>query len=397
MTSIIYGATYKVVGPIATDSFSYSITENPYTVTTRQYTSTLNDVLTTYTDTGGTDNNFSISVTQGVTCPGYSISSKTPAICSVTSSGVVTRQTDGVAIIEISNAKGKVTYSRNLQYTGGSTTSTTSYIEGSLAKHIENNINNMINGKSPGPATQNTYSTNNGNVNSPSVVRNPNLFCSAYNISHMSTMTTLGSQFPIALISPRHIIKAHHTDTSYTMTKVCFLDKNGTYQTANVVSHLFINNIDPLNQDTEVLYLDRDIDVMACPPAKVLPSNFASYLPSFGTVNIPVISKGYTRGDYLRLQYYKYTAASKQLILSSSYPNSWFESIIAGDSSGLLWVPIQNDMVLLNCIYTNVNQDNYASFISSIETAMNTLAAAQGDNRAFSLSKVDLSAFTKYS
>lgn len=392
--NISFAATPVIKGPSANDHFSYSISETPKTWTPPQYTYQVDDIIYTVTEYSGTDNNYSITLTPSVNFPGYEMKSLTPTICSVTPTGAVARILDGVGTVQITSGRCIEQITRTFAHTTGTPATTTSDYEApSLAKHILTNIANMIAAKSPGATTQNTYTSNDYATNNPTVVRNPNLFCKSYDMTHMTVSSSLGGHYPSALISKRHVIRAIHVDPTYTMSKVNFLDRSGNIRSANIVSHSVLSSIDASNLDTVVFYLDRDIDYIE--PAYFLPSDFMNYLPSVDSISLPAVSKGWTAGDKIRLEYF--TITGKQNVYdSATKPSSWYEDISPGDSSGLYWFPIDGRLVLLDCIYTTGGGDSYADYRTAIETAMNQLASAAGNTTTYSLNTVDLRGFKHY-
>lgn len=406
--------------------FSFSVVENP---------TILSPVISPFTDrdanfaeiTGSlAANDFVIKVLPSLAIDGSpTFESLTPETARVDGNGHVTRVANGYAkiLIRMPSPLGTRAVERTMSASGTYQTAKyfQSYNAGSLGHHITQALLAMVNGKTANDGTMNLFTSNNYSTAAPVVVRNPNVFTGGLSLSAISVINGTGYVHPGLLISPRHVIGATHYQPDSVIT---FMRSDGSFVTANVVSRqnqvgasLTTTGV----TDIQVAYLDRE--VTGIQPFKLLPSDWATYLPTakrevpygsatYKTVKLPCLTKtahkiNGTMGDQISINEVLELndtdlGLSVQTVvhgLHTILDTSRFHSLIkSGDSGGPVFVPINGDLVLLTAYWFAGSGTNYADARSAIDTAMNALASAAGDPAAgtYSVQTVDLSGFTRY-
>lgn len=353
-----------------------------------------------------TTNNFKINVVDGSAC---TFTSNTPSICTVDSLGNVARVANGVCNISVFTSGTSIsapsvrTVTRTMQGDAVVVSSQyQSWAPGSLAAHIDTAIRTMIVGKQAGMDTQAVLSSSTGNISSPAIIRNSNLFTGSLDLSAISVYTSAfgNNMFPVVLLSPWHLIAGHVGCNPG--QQVVFKRFDGGYEVRTVVSQVEIR--EPFGYNDYVGILNAPITTIV--PMPLLPSNWAAKLPStvkyLNQINLPVLNKGLGAGDKIRIlncngifTQYSYDN-SYRLLLSKTTDAAlapWSSDIIGGDSNGPVFVPINGTAALLHCMNTTNGGIFYPSEITAIQTAMNSLDLGGGTQ---TLSTVDLTGFNTY-
>lgn len=416
------------------EGLNYSVVEMPSGSTTNVAPATVQDCVVTTTTKSGVDSNCKLQVIEPFNYPGKSFTSLTPTICSVDASGNVTRLQDGNAQVQITTAAGNVIFTRTfVQSPSSATSAVTGFVAGSLSKHVYDNVAAMVAGRTPSDTTTNIYSSNNYTDNVPdsnghnygpnNAIINPSNFVTAsgYDFSGMTVANYYGAGFfPAKLISPRHVIVAHHVGD---VGKCTFKGIDGNYYSGTVIDSKTLSSYSTDIGDVRVCYLDTAINA-AVIPFKTLPSNWYNYFtmnsrfsnPTDGF--LPMVSKGRAAGDKFRIQPCElirkndltpgytftqpYPFVQCGINAHPSFDPGWFSPTISGDSSGPCFLPIKGvgdatpKLVLLFSYWIASGGANYAEFNSTIELAMNDLAAAHGDGTTYTLGHPNLSSFTTY-
>jgi hypothetical protein len=398
MTAVRFNSSKVFRGLRGGTDSQLSITENPTGGSVANTTPTIKDMVVARSVYTSATNNFAI---RSVSPLGGSASfvSSTPSICSVDVAGNVSASANGSCLIDVLHAPSRRTVSRTMALSGSVTTDTwSSYISGSLANHIDLGVRAMISGKSSGAATQAVLTSSAGQASSPAYVRNSGLFTGALSLAAISVYTTAmdSNIFPVVLISPWHII-AGHVGCSPGQ-QIVFKRDDGGYEVRTVVSQL---HLAAANSDNYVGILNSPISTIT--PMPFLPSNWLTYIPCLEAsaglgyqrgVHLPVLNKGYTAGDWIRiLQCYSVTSndAYMSLTMHSVSPfASWSSNIIGGDSNGPVFVPVNGVAALCHCMNFTNGGGFYPAQLPDIQAKMNTLGAAQ------TLTTVNLSGFPTY-
>lgn len=139
--------------------------------------------------------------------PPVSIYSDTPEVCTVNAAGEVGHVTDGRCAIVMRSRYGERVFRRSLT-TFGSTEfgDVTSYTPGSLAHETYNLLLSYFDGVTVANAESKLKL--HGGVNDS--LPNPNRIAQEIDMSWQSVVSSAGSAYPVALISPRHVIGASH-------------------------------------------------------------------------------------------------------------------------------------------------------------------------------------------
>ena len=363
----------------------------------------------------------------------FTITNLTPSVCTIGADQLVTTSVPSGAQtcrISVSNGRDEVCKVGSVYLSGAAQTNYfKTFIAGSLGKHITDKILALISGKTMSNAVCRMFSTNNYRTDTPSVVRSSANFGASLDMSGISaingTTAVGGYVHPGMLVSPRHIITCSHFPTS---PKLVFLNSAGVIETANIVSYSHSIGASLVQRgytDITVGYLDRAIT--GCKLFKVLPSNWASYLPQSMTDSppmyaernaipnrIPVLMKTVRNGllgdlDAIHInELMMVDGGDKEVLLTGGAPigqydvtighESWRNNVYGGDSGSPVFFPVNNDLVLLGTFFGPGYFYHIGDFGPQINAAMNALATTAGDPNAgtYALQTANLSSFTAY-
>lgn len=420
--SIVFQNMSKIIrGYRQEDNFTYTIIENPLGAPGSTSTSAVYDANITSTVSTGVTNNFGIFVSKSLSNLGNPVfTSITPSIASVDSSGNVSRVLDGNATIAINTAGIEQRYSRTMALSGSVTVlGVQAYLTNSVGASVSSFVDTLISGKTAQGNTsglggiQNLMSTNNYNLsgsNTITATRNSGFFASSLDFSGIGIANDNSSfnTHPPLLVTSRHIMGANHYQVAGGLigSKVAFMRIDGTIQTETILSTWS----DPESDDHWIGLLSNPIT--GCTPLKIMPSGWKNYFKSLDTLvgnspgSIPVLCKvthkpDGTTDDRVSILELTSVQSDKKDFIVVSKPSvvsrqSWYSPIIGGDSGGAIMIPINGSLVLLAAFFTSSGGYSVEKDSTEEETAMNTLAAAQGDNTVYSFSRADLSGFTSY-
>lgn len=360
---------------------------------------TREDIQYTETTTTGATNNCRLHVAMPLRTSKYMFRSITPNICNVDATGHVRRIINGTGIVSVDAERGGVRFVRNLtQATTVVKGSDGVFLAGSLGKHIYDSVAAMISGKSPGATSQAVLSSSSGGWSAPDHVRNSNLFTGALDLTAISVYTEAqgNNKFSIVLISQDHVIGGHAG--TWPGKKVVFKNSANNYEVRTVVAQYLVAKN---TGEDYVGVLDSSINTIT--PMTLMPAGWESYLPNFNSdVNVlPVLNKGWTAGDYIRILLNSYGAdrsATKNFIYLSTGAgifSSWTSAVIGGDSNGPVFVPVNGSPVLLHCMNYTIGGAHYSYYRTNIQDQMTALSLDYGKpNRT--LGSANLSGFTAY-
>lgn len=386
------------------------------------------DCIETTTTTPSVANNFQMNVRESLLLPGYTLINQTPSIVSV-SGDSVTRIANGTAIIDIVTPVGTRRYTRTMTNVSSVSYRVKNYKTGSVGLHIKAAVDAMISGKTPGSPTQKFTTTNNNNPANFSASWNSGIFTgnpasggldfSAITLSHPNDGYTTNSpeMFPWVLISPRHIIAANHIFSGASDQAIAWLTPAGAVKTATVLSAAHGGHAINVSADLAVGYLSTPITGIT--PASILPANYLNYMCSvnLGTARntsisaLPILYKcfnGPADRSYSSVVGIGEISGMGTSVLSVSFNavdnvadtdyGVWGYGTRGGDSGTPVFLPINNQAVLLGCLTMATAFSPVVEYVDWIESAMNTLATNQGDPAAgtYELTRCDLSGFTQY-
>jgi hypothetical protein len=241
-------------------------------------------------------------------------------------------------------------------------------------------------------------------------VLNPSAFTAGLDLSFIAVQTRYNGtdEFPAMLVNSRFILCAAHVAG---FKQLVFKAPGGAYASANIISG---TTIDYPRTDIFLGYLDAPITAIA--PAKFLPADWASYLPTVLATDLvemnlsavpagthpsflPLIAKTFTPGsDRPWGDGYSIVGAGSDPTASppSAFAGWSIKQAIGGDSSGPLLALVDGAPVLVSAWHTPTGGPWYASSLAAIASAMASLASARGDGNAYAIATVDLSGFSTF-
>lgn len=223
------------------------------------------------------------------------------------------------------------------------------------------------------------------------------------------------------LISNRHVLLAKHVSDTFVLPQtVYFVNNSNTTFTYTITAVSIIGSSSGTGYtDISIGYLNTTIDA-SLSFHKVIPSGFLSYIQNgsiysgnqFISPYLPVLYMDGGDGASTNkrtwcgnLQYICDTCTSDLLqyvrpIAGAKYNNS--QAIIGGDSGNIIFIPVNNEIVILGTWYTtsggagnpgdDLGQSSFiAPNITEINSVMSTLAGT-----SYSLTQADLSGFNTY-
>ena len=203
---------------------------------------------------------------------------------------------------------------------------------------------------------------------------------------HETSVTNGGTGI---LISPRHILHAHHAGMNgfYKGITVHFVGLNGKREAAREID--FINLTPDIqggtNNDCQIGILDRDLDNVT--PARVLPPDAARYW----TNGLPVLVR--SQSNYLWVADSAMSGPWLMFRQSSQWPALSQVSAIGGDSGGGIFLPFGDELVACaNISHGSGANWNVAAQHEAINAAMRTLSE-RNHAPVYQLTPVD---FSKY-
>jgi hypothetical protein len=174
------------------------------------------------------------------------------------------------------------------------------------------------------------------------------------------------------LISPRHILHAHHAGMNgfYKGITVYFVGANGRRESAKEID--FINLTPDIqggtNNDCQIGILDRDL--VHVTPARVLPPDAHHYW----TNGMPVLVR--SQSNYLWVAESSMNGPWLFFRESSKWPLLSQRSAIGGDSGGGIFLPFGNELVACaNISHGSGANWNTGFLFHQINTAMSNLSA----------------------
>lgn len=269
-----------------------------------------------------------------------------------------------------------------------------SYAEGSLAKSASDEVDSRIAGKDA--SAKLIFTTQDHGT--PTYVRNAGCWAADIDLTSISPWnSTGGNQRAGTLISPRHVIFCEHLDFHPSAgATIRFVAQDNTVVTRTITALATPDNYVPYYPDITIGVLDSDVPE-SISFAKVLPSDYADYLPSVGLFMpgmsyIPALALDQEEKALITEWIQSNTSNS---FASSAEPQRllFFESITIGDSGNPAFLIIDGELVLLNT-WTFGGGGGGTSVMANLST-INSLMTTLGGG--YQLTEVDLSEFPDYS
>lgn len=414
MKIICDNETVKKIYPrdFSENGFELTATLEPtYVQEPSQYTEEINDLTFDVDDEGIIDYNYQLTVTPsvGVDIKELSYNSSDNLIGTIDSNGLVEWVSDGkIDVTANINRFFKKGLSLNLKQTHIKNYTFLSYSEGSLGKHMTDEIDRLILNKT-WAATRTIFTSRNKDTNV--FIRNPNCFmkdvigvtatsayCSCYD-------TGAWWYRNVTMISPIHYIAARHWGPVVGNT-VRFVSKNNVVYTRTVVGIKYSTYPNGMYSDLAIGVLDEALptDIEFC---KVLPEDFQDYLIGYETPptdndvyikQIPIVAIPQDWWWIIHAwRYYMYNNSNGVVIgqpTNSTYA-SWYQELRGGDSGLPNGCIINNEWVLFGCAYTIPGRPFTSLNIDWINDAMDYLSATYS-KPTYHLTEYDLSSFPKY-
>jgi len=364
--------------------------------------------------------------TYQIVAPGLvEIVNMTPDICSVGGNLVASYVSTGTGRVKVTtkqiNTGAVFTDILEMKFSalGGQswdTYSFTSYVPGSLAKHINDTVNSMVSGKNPS-TDKNVYSILNHGwwlpeaYVPPNYQRNPNLWCAnmvnkltCASPYHEHQNPAVGGLWGGTAITPRNVITCEHVNHLNPGIVLRFITPDNQLIKRTVVAYGTIPN-----SDLRISTLDEDLPASIV-PAKYLPSTWKEYIPSlslnlgggFGqnALNcVPAINFD---------QFEKVSVLGVSLLTDSDPPLGagwlginnvilpWLAGPIPGDSGNPILFPINGELAIIS-VFTYPWAGSFTSlYLSQINSEIASQAAAAHQTTYHQVSTIDLSSFTNY-
>ena len=262
-------------------------------------------------------------------------------------------------------------------------------------------IDKLLEGKTPGPATQNLFTTVTATVTnmvSNVFVRNPHVWTGPnVDLTAVSAYDTkddgYGTKFAITAISPIHCIGAAHANLK-PGTQLNFVGVDNMTATREVVSSINVAD------DIDVYLLDSELP-RTITPMKILPADWAKYLrlgDDSDTPPIPVLFVNQADRVYCAeaTRIGKESTPMVYYHLPSTNQRAAFNTqVISGDSSFPEMLLIRGEPVLLSCWHFGGYGAGplEASHFDEINAAMHTLSTKTGLTSDYQLTTPNLRGF----
>jgi hypothetical protein len=294
---------------------------------------------------------------------------------------------------------------------GGQVDAFCEFTSGSLAKNCSDNIDNRLLNKNPNIA-KNVYSTQNHSTST--YVRNIECWAYGLDLTCMSPWNTNGANTRAGtLISPSHLVFASHYEIDIG-SKIRFVSLNNEVIERTLVDKIACGN------DASLGLLDSDVP-NSISFAKMLPSNWSSYLPTiyrnsayinnYTIYKIPILSLDQEEKALVK----EFFAVDRTVVTvtkpptqnyldpnnnyNNTYPNrlTFYEEIIGGDSGNPSFLIINNQLVLITTWLSNDSGPFYTGLINVLNTNMNLLWTRNNrSGSSYTTTVIDLSSFTLY-
>jgi hypothetical protein len=348
---------------------------------------TLQDVVVERHSDASYNANVQIRIEESVITPSFE--SLTPSVVSVDPYGLATVLSEGRAIVLIRT--GPVTRRvewQAMQPTGATVDVFSSWAEGSVARHMTDAVDSRLAGKSAATALR-IFTTQ--NHSSASYVRNTSLWCAdlAQALTCLSPWNSnAGAVKAGTAVTPRHVVFAGHYSFPIGTTLRFVAANNAVIE--RILTHT--SGI-PGVWDLRLGLLSSDLPA-SITPAKVLPSDYANWMPHWvAPYRVPGIRLDAEEkalvGDAANNDWYKPTD-TKRL--------EFYEDLIGGDSGNAGFLLVNSSLVITNTWYSGGAGGGAPihANIPAINQSMAALDGQAGISTGYTLTPVDLSPFTAY-
>lgn len=417
--------------PMATRDFSVTFTQSTEMVQPVVDYINSADVVVRRTTGVSSTTRYDVEVLQDLSLGPVSITNLTPSVLQMQGNQAVGQLYNSTGRIRVKGYAGSRDYTLRFPDQAPTVTEVDEdVVPGTLAAHCMGNLLARMSGKTPGGPAQNVFLESNhgftlsslscSGYNPSSIVAGLDLACVQFASSRpaASPGQTSEHRVPSLLVGPRHMIAAYHA-MNYPGDRVFFRRNDGSFAEAIVTA------VRDLGDDLGLTVLDRDITGIQF--ARVLPQNWptklrAPYANSTVENGVTVIKRrdrvfvaiGLTGNTSPGLGFVRHAQlfGLSQLGHLDSGPffrsvafsapanpafNGWYSQPYGGDSNSPMFVIVEQAgvqvPVFLANFYTAFSGPSYGAHVNMINTNLNQMSVAAGDNRPFSLLTADLSAF----
>lgn len=317
------------------------------------------------------------------------VANLTPSIASFDSTtGRFTRIADGTASLTVKSGTLRKRLNLSISRLAGQTVTThSSFVSGSLTRHILDNVQNQISGLTANTTTLNVFSSIDHTT--ASYTRNASLWCSGYasKLTGFSAWNSNGGQTQAGtLITPRHIVFANHFIIPDGGT-VRFVTTSGT-----AVDRTLSKSKRVGTTDTRIGVLNSDLPATIT-PLSVLPSTWGNHIKNIAS-GIPCVSRNqFGELRIVDISILNTSSAIYKTSLPASRSN-WYRAAVAGDSGSGQAFMINGTLALLSTWhYSSLGPAYHAIDYSTEIPALDTLA---GVSTGYLPTVIDLSTFPTY-
>ncbi|MCX6896030.1 MAG: immunoglobulin domain-containing protein [Verrucomicrobia bacterium] len=188
------------------------------------------------------------------------------------------------------------------------------------------------------------------------------------------------------MISPRHYLKAHHTQTPEGM--LAFLDTNNVVYWRTFVQQVQVGNE---GNDTDVGILDADLPT-SVGYLPILPTNYFNYLPTNNSAYVQGIGMNQEMrifGQPMRFGL-SVVAWSSMATAPFGLGTNWNAAIVGGDSSDPERLLVGNQLILASKHYGPTGGPNYPFLFDAINEKMHYLSTNNSVGTDYQLSQFSL-------
>ena len=275
---------------------------------------------------------------------------------------------------------------------------------------------------------KNIYSTK--DHNNSIYVRNTDCWASDLDLTCLSPWNSAGQEvMGGVLVSPRHVIFCRHSSHYPPAgSTIRFVNQNNQVVEATIISETDIgwDVRETSSWDFTIAYLDRDVTASGISVAKILPDNYNQYFEPWSYGSEPILNNKkpipfelptlfvdpedkalVMELEVIKSVIFLYSETSADWVIEAglsplfsalkSQDNTrlaFFENVVGGDSGSGSFLIINDTLVLIGVSTSGGEGTSGPALIAEakdrINTAMNALAAAQGNFTNYSLTSIDL-------
>jgi len=265
------------------------------------------------------------------------------------------------------------------------------YASGSLAKEVSDAVDDRIDGLNATTAKP-IFTTQNHTTST--YVRNSGCWASDLDLTPISPWNSTGGATRAGtLISPRHVIFCEHYNFHPSVgATIRFVASDGTVVNRTINALETHPDYTPFYPDITIGLLDSDVPA-SIGFVKILPQNWANYLPSLSSsYKLPCLVLDQEEKALISCLYSLNTSANF-LTPTQSARFAFYEKIIGGDSGNPAFLIIDDELVIIT-VWTFGGAGGGTSILYH-KDAINTMMATLGGG--YSLTEIDLSGFTDFS